>query len=221
MPNTAPFLHEPVSLSVRDLVVRRGERIVVAGASFVLASGQGLALRGPNGAGKSSLLLALAGLLGADAGEIAWNLPDPERAPREMMHFLGHLPGVKPALSVEENLIFAADLFGGIQDLVPEALERAGLAGLSRIEAGLLSAGQTRRLALARFLVARRPVWLLDEPTSALDAQGSDWVSGMIGAHLDEGGMVIYATHLDLPVETDPRFSRLTLTPLPTPAGAA
>jgi len=221
MSNAAPPSHEPVSLAVDDLVVRRGGRIVVAGLSFSVAPGRGLALRGPNGAGKSTLLLALAGLIPPDMGEIAWTLADPERPARQAMHFLGHLPGIKPALTVAENLHFATELFGGERDRVPAALERAGLGALARIEAGLLSAGQTRRLALARFLVAHRPVWLLDEPTSALDAEGSDWVSAMFKDHLDQGGVVIYATHLDLPVEADPRFSRLVLVPLPGTAEAA
>src|SRR5690606_38425395 len=198
MSNPAPPSHQPVSLAVDDLFVRRGERIVVAGLSFALAPGRGLALRGPNGAGKSSLLLALAGLIGTDSGEVTWTLADPEQPARQAMHFLGHLPGIKPALTVAENLRFAADLFGGEHGRVAGALERAGLGALGRIEAGLLSAGQTRRLALARFLVARRPVWLLDEPTSALDAEGSDWVSAMLKDHLDQGGIAIYATHLDL-----------------------
>lgn len=209
-----PGFDEPITLGVRDVAVRRAGQIVVAGVDFTLAGGRGMALRGPNGAGKSSLLLALTGLIGLETGRVDWRRAEADAPVREVIHFVGHLPGIKPALTVMENLRFAAALQGGDRALIEPAIDAAGLARLVGLEAGILSAGQVRRLALARLLVAPRPVWLLDEPTSALDAQGSDWVSALIAGQLDRGGMVLYATHLDLPVEADPRFSTLTLRPI-------
>lgn len=185
-------------LTVTDLACRRGERDIFSRVSLQAGPGEAVLLRGPNGAGKSTLLLALCGFLHPVAGTIAWEGADPEHGIGVDLHFVGHLSAVKPNLTVEENLGFWADINGGDRDEVGPALEAAGIGGLGSYEAAILSAGQTRRLALARLLVAPRPVWLLDEPTSALDAQGDAWVAALIDAHLEQGGMVIAATHLDL-----------------------
>ena len=193
---------QPLLLQVDDLMVRRGERLLFEGLSFAAGAGQALLVRGPNGAGKSSLLLALAGILRADRGTIRFGSDEPQR----LIHFLGHQSAVKPRLTLSENLGFWAVLYGEAGVKPEAALEAVGLASLGGIEAGHLSAGQTRRLALARLLVSKRPVWLLDEPLAALDASGEALVAGLIDAHCAEGGIAVAATHQDIglakPAET-------------------
>lgn len=184
----------PPALRVADLTVSRGERLLFEGLSFAVAAGQALLVRGPNGAGKSSLLLALAGILRADRGSIGFGSDEPQ----QLIHFLGHQSAVKPRLTLSENLGFWAVLYGAAGVKPGAALETVGLGGLGGIEAGHLSAGQTRRLALARLLVSRRPVWLLDEPLAALDASGEALVAGLIDAHCSQGGIAVAATHQDI-----------------------
>lgn len=189
----------PLDLTVADLALRRGGRSLFAGLDFAVAAGGCLLLRGPNGIGKSSLLLALAGIVRPEAGRIALTGIG-EDEPARHLHFLGHQTGVKSRLSLVENLVFWRDLLGR-PALAPEAaLEQTGLGGLDGLDAGYLSAGQTRRLALARLLVAERPLWLLDEPTASLDAEGDRLVARLIDAHRARGGLVVAATHLDIPL---------------------
>jgi heme exporter protein A len=184
-------------LTVTDLALSRGERQLFSGLGFALGAGELLLIRGPNGAGKSSLLLTLAGILRPDRGTIQWSGGD-EAGP---LHLLGHLSGIKPRLTLSENLVFWREVNGPTGLHAEAALAAAGLGGLGAIEAGHLSAGQTRRLALARLLVTERTIWLLDEPTASLDAAGDALVGRMIGDHLRRGGAVIAATHSDLAVE--------------------
>jgi heme exporter protein A len=247
----------PRPLRVSGLAVARAERTLFAGIAFTIEPGGVLLVRGPNGAGKSSLLLALAGILRPEAGQIEFSTGD-ER-PGEAVHFLGHLNAVKPRLTLAENLKFWVDLYGGFPggsretpsprrgrrwreapdegggpqagsqaenpphppfghllprrgegDLpiengtggygIANALEIVGLGGLDRHDAGHLSQGQTRRLALARLGAIRRPIWLLDEPTAALDTGGEDLVAQLIRDHRAAGGIAVIATHHDLPV---------------------
>lgn len=185
------------SLSVRDLTVRRGERTLFAGLSFAAAPGEALLLRGPNGAGKTSLLLAIAGFLTPQAGTITYDSPE---GLAQAIHLMLPQPGLKPRLTVNENLAFWRSVNGADGEAPDAALDRVGLGGLGALEAGHLSTGQLRRLALARLLVSHRPVWLLDEPTSALDSQGDGLVAELIGLHLSANGIVIAATHHDLDV---------------------
>lgn len=175
-------------LSVRNLVLSRGGRRLFAGINFELEAGEALLLRGPNGIGKSSLLLALAGILRPESGRIGWGGEPP-------LHLLTHQSGVKSRLTLAENLHFWRAVNGPTGAAPEAALERLGLGGLEAIEAGHLSAGQTRRLALARLLVTDRPVWLLDEPTAALDKAGEGLLDGLIADRLGSGGLVIAATH--------------------------
>jgi heme exporter protein A len=180
-------------LSVEGLALSRGGTRLFADVSLVLDAGDLLLLRGPNGAGKSSLLLALAGLLRPDAGAIRWAGGE---APA--LHLLAHLSAVKTRLTLAENLSFWVAV-NGRAGLAPEpALARVGLGGLADIAAGHLSAGQTRRLALARLLVSDRPIWLLDEPLAALDSPGAALVEAQIAERLASGGAVIAATHDDI-----------------------
>lgn len=188
-------------LGVSALALSRGGRDILAGLSFSLEAGMALMLRGPNGAGKSTLLMALAGLLNPDAGQIDHAGIDPEAPKYGHLHYVAHAPATKSGLSVAENLKFWVDLLAGTPVDIEAALSEAGLGDLGSIDAGLLSAGQTRRLALARLIAIRRPLWLLDEPTSALDTAGAAWVGALISNHLRQGGLAVIATHLDIAVD--------------------
>ncbi|HEY8595896.1 MAG TPA: heme ABC exporter ATP-binding protein CcmA [Devosiaceae bacterium] len=201
----------PRRLVVADLACRRGEREIFTGLSFTANPGEIVLLRGPNGAGKSTLLLALCGFLTPAAGRIDWQGGDPERDFGEDLHFIGHLSAIKPSLTLAENLEFWADMLGGMRERVASALDLAGLGGLADYPASVLSAGQSRRLALARLLVAPRPVWLLDEPTAALDSAGDRWVASLIDEHVANGGIAIAATHLDLALTDASRLQTLRI----------
>ncbi|MCF4096872.1 heme ABC exporter ATP-binding protein CcmA [Maritalea mediterranea] len=189
---------ENIALNVTNLACERGGFEIFADVSFTAMPGEVILLRGPNGVGKSTCLATLYGALPKSAGEISFENIDSEREPREYLHIVGYVPGVKTTLTVKENLMFWAQLYGGTENVLP-AIEAAGLDAIQDSEASILSAGQTRRLGLARLLVANRPIWILDEPTSALDKQGDQWVGQLIADHCAEGGIVIAATHLEIP----------------------
>ena len=184
-------------LTADGLAAERGGRRVLAGVSFSLAAGDLLAVTGPNGAGKSTLLRIVAGLIKPAAGRIVLD-PEPEAGRGSACHYLGHLDALKRSLTVAENLAFWRRLWGGAGD-VAEALAAVGLDGLDHLPAGVLSAGQRRRVAIARMLVAERPVWLLDEPTTALDAAAEVMLGHLIARQRSAGGIVIAATHRSLP----------------------
>ncbi|WP_425293402.1 heme ABC exporter ATP-binding protein CcmA [Methylosinus sporium] len=192
-------------LRVDDLAVARGGRRVLAGLGFSLASGEALIVTGRNGAGKSTLLRALAGLLPRLSGHIAIEGATEAEEPATLLHYLAHADGLKAPLSARENLEFWAQFLGEEPDrrsLAPaEALERVGLAHLSETPVAMLSAGQKRRIALARLLVVFRPLWLLDEPTSALDAASRVRLARLMMEHRALGGMIIAATHEPLGLE--------------------
>ena len=185
-------------LSGSGLGAERGGRVVFTGIGFAVAGGELLAVTGPNGAGKSTLLRLVAGLLPPAAGAIRIE-PEPDAGISGAVHYLGHLDALKPSLSVADNLGYWRRLYGGGGD-VEAALDKVGLADLIDLPAGRLSAGQKRRVALARLLVSERPVWLLDEPATALDASAEAMLGGLIAAHLAGGGLVMAATHRPLPV---------------------
>jgi heme exporter protein A len=184
-----------IRLIVHDLCVMRGNRLILRDVNFAIASGEALTLTGPNGAGKTTLLRSLAGFLPARSGSIRLSGGDDERSVGEQCHYVGHLNGIKPALSVAENLEFFANFLGGTAAMASRAGETLGLGDLEDVPAALLSAGQKRRLGLARLLCAERPLWLLDEPAVSLDAASQTVLSGMVTAHLGTGGIVAAATH--------------------------
>jgi heme exporter protein A len=183
-----------------DLVCRRGGRDVFSGLNFALSSGQALAVTGRNGAGKSSLLRMIAGLLRIEGGILALSGGDAERSIGEQAHYLGHQDAHKPSLSVAENLEFWRAWLGGGGEC-EAALKAVGLDTLAALPAAYLSAGQKRRLSLARLLAIPRPIWLLDEPSSALDASAQTMLLSLMRTHLDDGGMIIAATHAEIGIE--------------------
>jgi len=210
-------------LVVTDLAVERGGRTVISGLSFQVSAGEALVITGPNGAGKTTLMRALAGFLAPKSGQIELRIGVPgatelTRADglsiAEQAHVIGHLNGIKATLTVAENVAFARSFLANERsvpeaddlkatdasafDAIDAALDKLGLGNLAAIPAGLLSAGQKRRLCLARLLVAQRPVWLLDEPTVSLDAGSTRLVAGLIDAHVNGGGMALIVTHVPL-----------------------
>ncbi|MCA1430922.1 MULTISPECIES: heme ABC exporter ATP-binding protein CcmA [unclassified Bradyrhizobium] len=189
-------------LSGHGLRCVRGGREVFAGLDFAAGSGEAVAVVGRNGSGKTSLLRLIAGLLVPAGGTIALEGDHSELTLAEQCHYLGHRDALKPALSVAENLTFWADFLGGERFDAVESLAKVGLDHAIHLPAGFLSAGQRRRLSLARLLTVRRPVWLLDEPTNALDVAGQDMFAGLMREHLAAGGMIVAATHAPLGIES-------------------
>jgi heme exporter protein A len=187
-------------LEADNLECVRGERRLFSGLGFKLEGGELLYLQGRNGAGKTSLLRMLIGLLHPEAGEIRWQ-GRPIQKQRDEFHgalcYLGHLNAIKEELTPLENLLLAARLAGDVlaEDDAIDALERVGLAGREDLACRYLSQGQKRRVALARLVVDRRPLWILDEPFVALDVTAVDWLAGIISGHLQRGGMAVMTTH--------------------------
>lgn len=176
----------------------RGGREVFSGLDFTASAGEALAVTGRNGSGKTSLLRMIAGLLTPEGGSIGLEGGAGELTLPEQAHFLGHRDALKPALSVTENLAFWREFLGGEAFDLGECLETVGLDHAATLPAAFLSAGQRRRLSIARLLAARRPIWLLDEPTNALDTSGQAMFATLMGDHLARGGLIIAATHAPL-----------------------
>ena len=188
-------------LSGQDLRCVRGGREVFSGLDFAASAGELLAITGANGSGKTSLLRVIAGLLVAAGGFVELEGGGPELSLAEQAHYLGHRDALKPALSVAENLSFWRDFLGGEMGDGGQCLAAAGLDHAAHLPAAYLSAGQRRRLSIARLLVVRRPVWLLDEPTSALDAAGQALFVRLMRDQLTAGGIIIAATHAPLGID--------------------
>ncbi len=185
-------------LATSDLGIIRGERAVFSGIELTVGPGEAVVLRGPNGAGKSTLLRLLAGLLSPTVGRVTWggaSIADDREAHGRRLRYAGHGDALKLALTAFDNLAFWARFEGTPVDAVDDALDRFGLGALGPLPAGVLSAGQKRRLGLARLALAPRPLWLLDEPTVSLDAASVELLAGLIWDHRAAGGMVVVATH--------------------------
>ena len=183
-------------LTGSGLRASRGGRLVFADLGFAVAAGDLLSVVGPNGAGKSTFLRLVAGLLEPDAGAVRFD-PEPDGGRGTAIHYLGHLDALKRTLTVGENLAFWRRLWTG-DGVVADALDAVELEGRDDLPVATLSAGQRRRVALARLLLANRPVWLLDEPATSLDAGVEAMLGRLIARHRAGGGIVIAATHRDL-----------------------
>jgi heme exporter protein A len=187
-----------MKLSGRGLRCVRGGREIFSSLDFSVSGGEAVAVTGANGAGKTSLLRLIAGLLASGGGEIILEGGNDELTLPEQAHYLGHRDAMKPALSVGDNLAFWLDFLGGETTDTVTALTAVGLDHIAHLPAAFLSAGQRRRLSMARLLVVKRPVWLLDEPTSALDAEGQRAFATLMSDHLAGGGILLAATHTPL-----------------------
>lgn len=184
-----------MQLAGDNLACIRGGREVFAGLNFSLSGGEALVVTGRNGAGKSSLLRMIAGLISISGGQLALTGGEDDATLGEQAHYLGHQDAIKPSLSVGENLQFWADYLGGHRGEIGPALEAVDLAMLADLPAAYLSAGQRRRLSIARLVAVKRPLWLLDEPTSALDVQSQKRLAELMRGHLAGGGMIVAAAH--------------------------
>jgi heme exporter protein A len=181
----------------RNLSGERGGEHVFGPLDFAIAAGGALIVTGENGSGKSTLLRIVAGLLPPAAGDVALKGAGEETL-ASSAHYLGHQNAMKTALSVEENLKFWRDFEGEPHLEIDEALEMVGLPDIGHLPFGYLSTGQKRRASIARLLVSYRPVWLLDEPTAGLDARSERQFAGLMAAHLEDGGLIMAATHVPL-----------------------
>jgi heme exporter protein A len=189
------------ALTIRGLAMTRGYRPLFSALDLDLGPGQVLQLVGPNGTGKSTFLRLVAGFIQPDSGAIRWAPPPEDQSPGEWLHYSGHQESLRDGLTARDNVSTMAALLGGDAGRTLAALEQVGAGPLAELPVEVLSAGQRRRVALARLLVAPRPVWLLDEPFTALDHDGQALVRTVIARHAAAGGMVIAATHqpLELP----------------------
>ena len=191
------------ALEARGLACARGDVTLFRDVSFAAIPGEWIALRGANGSGKTTLLRCLAGLVRPEAGDVLWNgqpAHGGEHPLRAEALFAGHAPGVKDDLTAAENLRDALALRGVAcgEDAMDEALGRAGLSSRRRLPARRLSAGQRRRIGLARLWLDPAPAWLLDEPLAALDGEGEKLFASMLERHLARGGLAVIATHQGL-----------------------
>jgi len=194
-----------------NLTCSRGGREVFAGLNFSLSAGEALVVTGRNGAGKSSLLRVIAGLVYLTGGDLELDGGEPDASIAEQAHYVGHQDAVKPSLTVGENLTFWARYLGGVDPPIDHALEAVDLSALIDLPAAYLSAGQRRRLSIARLVAVPRPLWLLDEPTSALDVPSQKRLAELMRSHLAGGGMIVAAAHGPIGLE---RARELQMDPL-------
>jgi len=187
-----------MKLIVENLKCARGARVVLNAVAFTALAGESVLLSGPNGSGKTTLLRTLAGFIAPRAGRA--RLEGAAGDLDECCHYVGHLNGIKAGFTVEENLGFLAAYLGGTPEAIDVAADAFDLDALRHVPAGFLSAGQKRRLGLARLVLAHRPVWLLDEPTVSLDTASQQLLADTVRSHVTGGGIVVAASHVPLGV---------------------
>ena len=196
------------ALHIQDLAVARGGRNLFADLGFSLAAGEAVALTGANGSGKTSLLRVIAGLIRPVRGAVRFDGPggalEPEEARGRSLHLVGHQDGLKTTRTAWEELRFQALWTGGSEASARAALQAFGLEGAADLEVRMLSAGQRRRLALARLVASPRPLWLLDEPLAPLDSARRAMFGEVMTAHLKGGGLILAAVHDPLPIAARP-----------------
>lgn len=203
-PQDAPAVSQRLGFAGRDLACRRGERLVFHGLDFMLPAAGALILVGPNGSGKSSLLRVMAGLTPPEAGTLSWDGTEvraDREAHRHRLHFIGHADALKPVLSAEEMLRFWASMRAGADRRAMDigtALAQFGLGAAAQLPCRYLSAGQRRRLTLARLVVNPAPLWLLDEPMTGLDSEAAGQLLAAVAVHRRSGGCVVLSTHAPL-----------------------
>jgi heme exporter protein A len=190
-----------MQLKADNLACSRGGREVFADLNFSLSGGEALVVTGRNGAGKSSLLRMIAGLVHVAGGRLTLDGGEPDASIGEQSHYVGHQDSVKPSLTVGENLKFWARYLGAGEGTIEAALQAVDLAPLADLPAAYLSAGQRRRLSIARLVAVPRPLWLLDEPTSALDVPSQNRLADLMRSHLAGGGMIVAAAHGQIGLE--------------------
>lgn len=195
-----------MKLIVENLSIHRATQEIVSDISFELSEGDALIVTGENGSGKSTTLRGIAGLMPLNSGSVKLldeNGKQFEGETREYCHYLGHQNGMKPALTVRENLDFWQKFCGEPDLTIEEALEEVDLAHTINLPFSYLSAGMKRRVSIARLLVSDRPIWIVDEPTAGLDAQSVKMFTGLCHTFCEGGGILIAATHLPLGIETE------------------
>lgn len=201
-------------LEVRQLCCIRDERVLFEDLSFTVSPGELVQIEGPNGAGKTTLLRIIAGLGLSESGDVCWLGESVMKAREEFygqLLFLGHSAGVKREMTAFENLAFYQRMHADVDEsLLWEALARVGLAGREDVPAAQLSAGQNRRIALARLWISKVPLWVLDEPLTAIDKQGVKVLEKLFQQHVERGGMVLFTTHQDM-FEGNPKLRRIKL----------
>ena len=185
-------------LDITNLTVRRGDRVLFEGLNLRLSAGIACALTGPNGSGKTSLLRVVAGLLAPSVGAVSFGATEPAQAREQDLHLLGHLDGLKAGHTGREELQFWTSWLGGSD--IGSAVARMDIGALLGLEVRRLSAGQRRRLSLARLISAPRPIWLLDEPLSPLDSGWRTKFGQIMDEHLKTGGIILAAVHDPLPI---------------------
>jgi heme exporter protein A len=218
--STPQNFSSPGAFTGRGLACRRGEKLIFRRLDFTLRQGGALVLIGPNGSGKSSLLRLMAGLTPCETGVLAWGDTDIREDPgahRSRLHFIGHSDALKPVLSAGESLAFWAKMRGTGAAIEP-ALARFGLANAVNLPCRYLSAGQKRRLALARLVAAPAALWLLDEPLTSLDTEAAAQLLAAIDEHRAQGGRVVLSTHAPIDLDGATRLSLADFRPTPAEA---